>query len=213
MITRKKKIKEEVIDIDTGIKFKSTHELWFYWYCLELKEQGYADKIRFKEKQYVLSDHVIIKILDSKFKKKSKTLLKPKIYSDDFGIAWNLKAKDIFYQTLESFPRSINLPFIANLELVSHSQPVSLIDVKNPFNKDNVKRMFKEHQKWVYEKYNLYIQDIDIIDLMAYTFTPRRFLLTDSKKSYRKINHVNRTLENYVDIRTKMIKEYESRNV
>jgi len=213
MITRKKKIKEEVIDIDTGIKFKSTHELWFYWYCLELKEQGYADKIRFKEKQYVLSDHVIIKILDSKFKKKSKVLLNPKTYSDDFAIAWNPKARDIFYQTLESFPRSINLPFIANLDLISHSQPISLIDVKNPFNKDNVKRMFKEHQKWVYEKYNLYIQDIDIIDLMAYTFTPRRFLLTDSKKNYRKINHVNRTLENYVDIRTKMIKEYESRNV
>jgi hypothetical protein len=196
---------KKVIDVDTGERYDSNLELYFSWYIKELKDKGWIHKIR-REKTYELFEPVKYKYLNINNKPLNKTLLHKLTYTDDFGIKWNKEAIDIFVNLINRTPKSKNLPFIGVLDLVNHGEkPLSFIDIKNPFNKQGVKTLFKYKQKWIFQKYGIYIQEVDDIECLFYqTFTPERYFYTDSKKSKRKINYKITSLESYVEVRERM---------
>ena len=49
-------------------------------------------------------------------------------------------------------------------------------------------RLFRVTQKWMYDKYRLYIELVILPNLFKTTFVPRRYLITDKGKQSRKIN-------------------------
>lgn len=72
------------------------------------------------------------------------------------------------------------------------------IETKGSFDKHNMIRLFSINQKWMMQKYGIYVQKIIPSKLFKSTFTPKRYLLTDSGIKSRKINHEVVLLEDYI---------------
>lgn len=180
---------KKIKDFDSDIEFDSTHEIYFYWYLQVLQKFGYIEKFRFG-KRYDLSDKVTHVAIDSRNKISQQTLLSNTFYTDDFGIIWNDKAENIFFNYIDEsnnkIPISRNCFFKAQLN--NKNKPYSAIDIKNPYNKKGVKAMFSIKQRWVYQMFEIYVQEVEIKHLFLQTFTPKRYTFTDKKASKRSIN-------------------------
>lgn len=72
-----------------------------------------------------------------------------------------------------------------------------LWEVKGPFDFQNMTRLFKLNQKWMFDK-GVYVQLITPQKLFTDTFAPQRYLLTDKGKGVRKVRETYRTLNEYI---------------
>jgi len=180
--------------------YESKEELWFSWYLNELTSAGFIDRCHYHPKPFELSEKVMyqyIKQLKTKVKHINRTLLKPHTYQADFVIIWNPKAYDIFFtESIGVDP--MKYPFYATPRY-SLGQFRSVVDIKGTFNRNESWTKFSVSQKWVWQKYRLYVQKIVLPDIFKKTFTPDRFRYTDAKKQKRTINYKPiRTLDEYL---------------
>lgn len=154
-----------------NIVFDSTHEVYFYWYLLELKKNNLILGFTYQPESIKLCDKVI---------HNKKVLIREANYTADFEIIF-----DPIY--------------IAKQNYFVYLDTISLhVDIKNPFDKQGVKTKFSLLQKFTYAVHKIYIQDIEIQELFYQTFTPKRYLYSDKGKTKRTINYKVTSIDDYL---------------
>jgi len=153
------------------VEYDSKEEIYFSWYLDELFTAGYIAEYDYQPPSFNLSESVKyswVKELKTKNKSMETTLLQPHDYTADFKIAWNTTADNIFFD----LNKLKSGPFVVKYGL-------SFIDVKPSFDKHNMTRKFHIDQKWVYQRFGVYVQKVVPQKLFKATFTPNRYLYTD----------------------------------
>lgn len=161
--------------------YDSKEEIYFSWYLDELFEGGYIAEYDYQPPAFDLSDRETyswIKVLKTKNKAVESTLLQPHTYTADFCIKWNICATKRF---ITMSGKKLAFPFYV-------SENITWIDIKPVHDLHNMTRQFHINQKWVYQRYGVYVQKIIIQKLFEKTFTPARYLLTDKSLKSRKID-------------------------
>lgn len=174
----------------TKLEFDSDEEMYFYWWLEELQEAGYIKKIVHHPMPYKLSDPVIgvyEKQLKTKVKNESEELMKGHIYTPDFLIIWNEKARGVFYEHQCSYNRRKEKNSLKYLI----GNTATVIEVKPLFDQNNMSRLFKINQKWVYDKHGVFVNMVVPEKWFNKTFTPNRFLTTNKSGKARKIKYKN----------------------
>ena len=189
------------------ITYASKEEEYFHWYLQELIDAGYVDRIKYQPKPFPLSEKVQFiyqKQLKTKIKSIPKTLFREHSYQADFLIGWNQKAEQIFFFDIEGgnplkciFLDPYNYPFMSYYREYN-TEHRSIVDVKGTFNQNDAWRRFSIEQKWVWQKFEMYVQKIIPIKLFKSTFTPQRYLLTDISNKPRKLDYKPITLDQFV---------------
>lgn len=181
----------------------SNEERWFSFFLDELFEAGYIKKYIPQPKGYLLSDTVSYqyeKQLKTKTKTITTTLIQRHVYTPDFLVLWNEKARGVFFNTKRDRKHLKAVPFVGMKE---GSKLFSVIEVKAGFSKFNMGREATLHAKWVMEKYGHYVQRIVIsnkVGLFKSTFAPQRYLKTDKSGVDRKLHFEPRTLKEFIGI-------------
>ena len=152
--------------------YDSKEEIYFSWYLDELFEAGYIDEYCRQPEPFSLFDPVKynwIKPLKTKKKEMTTTLMRAHSYRADFQIFWLFNnAKGLFFD----INKLTAGPFFAKYG-------ISFIDVKPSFDQHNMTRLFHINQKWVHQRFGVYVQKIVPQKLFKATFTPNRYLYTD----------------------------------
>jgi len=177
----------------------SNGEVYFSWYLDELKHAGYVEEYTSQPAKYQLTESVkssYIKELKTKDKLIDTTLLHAHHYTADFEIFWLYKALDVFVRPLQE-AKNKSAPFYNHVEPIQ-GDIISTIEIKPIFDQNNMTRLFRINQKWVYDSFGAYIQEIKVQKLFEQSFTPKRYLLTDSGKQARRLKYKPRTLEEFL---------------
>lgn len=197
--------------LDESSKFDSDEEKYFSWYLDELVGLGYIDRYVLQPKTFELSEKVSmswIKRMKTKNKLMISTILQPHEYTPDVGIEWGPKAENIFFNLAEgSYDNTA--PFVAQRS--SRDVYYSLIEIKPPFDQNNMTRLASINIKWVYQNYGVYIQKVVPIPisktllpktaLFPSSFTPKKYLFTDKSGQPRKIKFPVTTVEEFIEKR------------
>ena len=188
--------------IDDGYMFRSVEELYTYWYFKELQDVGIVLGIQPEPPSFKLATDQRItykRRLKTKVKDDSRLLIKGHEYTPDFLITWNTEHKDIgkfLHIIVNSTDDPKDKPFIS---FDSHK---TYIEVKPSFDRHNMTRLFTLNQKWVFEAFDEYVNLVIPVgvskSLFTKTFTPHRFLKTDSGKANRSIKHAIRSLSEFL---------------
>lgn len=190
------------------MEFLSKEELYFSWYLEELQKAGYIDNWG-EAKTYQLGEKVIIRYeeqLKTKTKEKEQTILNGCEYTPDFQIHWNIKAENIF----KHYPLQFGDGIGTFTELIARKKIETpfiimglpcLVEIKPNFDQNNMTRLNTINRKWMYQKYGIFVNLVKVPDIFKDTFTPKKFLLTDSGKQNRIIHFNTRTLEEYVKLK------------
>lgn len=182
------------------IEYDSDEERWFTWWLEELKLNGYIDSWKYHPKPFPLSEKIVIhweKQLKTKTKAMIKTMLQEHNYQADFLVRWTDKAKGIFFAS--SLKENVlAYPFVVDY-IENGDYYRTIIDVKGIFNQNDAWRRFSIDQKWVWQRYSIYVQKAIPKKLFQETFTPIRFLQTDKSKKARKLNYVPVSLFDYLN--------------
>ncbi len=147
-------------------KFDSQEEQEFYWWCDEAFEAGLIECFRFHPKPWILSEKItypVIKKLKTKTKTVDKHLFHPHIYTPDFVIVSE---------------------GVDGLERYGHN--VYVIDVKGGFSIYNNHREFSINQKWVWQKFGLYVNRVIPKKFFKKTWVPAKAILSPKQKKVRK---------------------------
>ena len=182
--------------------FDTDDEYYFSLWLEELKEAGYVDSWSREPYELKLTDGLQVEYFKEtklktkiKVEKKLKTILRPSIYTPDFEISWNEKSHKLLFQLIRE-NSEYNSPFYADYDTY-----VSLVELKPSFDSGNMTRLFKNNQKFIWDKFKIYINLIeDLGALFAATFTPNEYLLTPKTKKLRKLNYTPRTLEQFLNL-------------
>lgn len=180
-------------------EYDSQEELYFSWALKELTDKGVILEWFYHPKPFVLSErivHVFEKQLKTKSIIKDSVILNDHIYQADFHIRWNKEWSGKVYMSLiDKYYHKASV-FVANGE-----KHFSVIDVKGSFaGPHNTSAVtFPLNQKWVYQKYGIYVQKIIPDQLFRQSFTPMKYLLTDKSGRSRKIKYETRTITQYLD--------------
>ena len=181
--------------------FDSDEEKYMSWYLDELKKAGYINSFIFHPEAYVLSDSFFYEY-DKCLKIKKKKIIvqefvEEHIYSADFLVIWNECARGIFFNTFDDRINVKKIPFVAN----NNDAPYSVIEVKADFSKYNMIRVFSLNQRWVMQRFGVYVQKAIVSNktgIFKTTFTPNKFLLCDKIVKLRKLHYKPRTLAKFV---------------
>lgn len=182
--------------------FDSDQELYAYWYFEQLKEEGFINDIIHHPEPFELSESVnssYVEKLKTKDKIVSEELLKGHLYTADFIVVWSDKAKGVFFDLLDGGTRfkkrSSQVLFVGQVEGGDY---LSVIEVKPLFDQNNMTRLAKINQKWVWDKHKYFINIMVPEKWMKNTFTPYRYLITNKSGKPRKIKFEVRSLIEYL---------------
>ena len=186
------------------LKFDSKGEVYFYWWVQDLLSEGFIKDIIIHPHPFELFDkvsHSYLEVKKTKNNQKLETLMQPHIYTPDMAIEWNPIRSSYFVESVHC-----DFKFKKN-KLIAMSQysPFTYIEVKPTFDQNNMTRLFMLNQKWVFDKYNEYVNLVKIdtksveSSWFALTFVPKRFLLTDAGVRGRAIHYPVKTLGDYLE--------------
>lgn len=175
-----------------GAEYDSKEEIYMTWWLQELKDRGYIKEYEYQPLAFPLSDtveHRWVEVLKTKCKAKTCTMLREHSYTADFRVEWTRLAEGPFIAPPEK--KWTSAPIYASRLLLSY------LDVKPAFQCHEARSaIFAVNQKWVFQKFNTYIQPIVVVPngrglptdaLFSNTFIPKRFLWTDKGKAPRRI--------------------------
>lgn len=190
--------------------FDSDEEMYMYWFFKELQNHGFIRKIILHPKPWRLSSQIIVeyhKEMKTKSKFVPEEILKGHIYTTDFLIIWDESAINIFTTLLSSDLRkkkSSSLQYIiCDYETLDESsndlgELVSYVEVKPSFDQNNMTRLAKLNQKWVFDKFGDFVNIVIPEKHFDKSFTPTRYFFTNKSKVNRKINYKNvKTLQTF----------------
>lgn len=175
----------------------SKDEVYIEWYLQELKDAGIIADYWYHPDQYMLASATTkteLKQTRKGNKEKITSFKRAKTYTPDYRIIWNN------HQMLRCYDFVAENTITCNLDGYFYAKKmVSNIDIKPIFAKrDSDTAKFSLIQTIMLDTHKVYVQDIVYQDLFAATFTPKRFLLTDSGNKERKINFNVRSLQEFL---------------
>lgn len=184
-----------------GLPIDSNEERLFLFWCEELFQQGYIEKVT-RADSYLLTDGVqnsysFVKQLKTKSKPITKTevLLEPSSYNPDFAIYWTPKGREKFcWLLVDDHNSKCDKLFIDTF----HNQP-TIIEVKGNFDANNMIRLWKNNQKFLYYRYKVFTNLVIPDKLFEQTFLPHKASFTLTGKQ-RKINFKPKTIKQYLNI-------------
>lgn len=174
---------------------QSDEELYYTWYLKELEEAGYINSWG-NAISYPLGDkltHVYEKQMKTKVKEESQTILDGSEYTPDFQINWTTKAEGIFYNRIVE-----NKKIDLKLMIADTLLHFSIIEIKPSYDQNNMTRLNTLNRKWMLQRYGIFVNLVKVPDIFKTTFTPTRYLSTNTGKQQRVIHFETRTLEEYV---------------
>lgn len=152
-------------------EFDSYEEIDFYQWCEEAVEYNVISKYEYQPEPFVLSEKVAIKVakkLKTKTKIVNKHLFHPHVYTPDFIIYPTEGYKNIFENIL-----------------ISNSEEY-YIDIKGSFQMYDGKRSFSINRKWIWDKYNIYINEVIPKSFFKLTWVPNLALYSPKNRKIRK---------------------------
>lgn len=176
------------------MKFDSDEEEYFSWWLDELKKKSFIKEYIRNHKSLPLSDMISVQYGN---KGKTTTLLSDHVYTTDFIITVDK------YSGL--FADQGNLPVSPNSRsvfMLISEKPGSKhyhIEVKPDFDSNNMTRLFRLNQKWVYQKHGIYTNLVKVPSLFKKTFVPQKYMFTPVKKKPRKFKYEVLTCSQYVE--------------
>lgn len=198
---------------------KSKEELYFSYYLEELKDAGFVKKWGYESDTFKLSDSISLPYCTNSRKgilTKEEHILRESSITADFTIYWNLdKAKNIFILDSKT-PINVKVKLIPFRMGMLSERDVSYVEVKASNEiRTSSSISFPYKQKWVYDKYGVYIQKIkpfhptkksDI--LFQNTFTPMNVIEQEVYKvkcsggnvGDSKLKYPVRTLQDYLKL-------------
>jgi hypothetical protein len=165
----------------SGIVFDSKEEIEFYQWCEEAELNNLIESFEYQPKEFILSEKKTQKVkkpLKTKVKWVDKHLLHPHIYTADFKIV----PKDKSYDWL-------------NKHLVVSVDGHFWIDVKGAFQLYDGARSFSINQKWIYDKFHVYINKVVPKKFFSLTFAPQNARFTPKTNKKRKIYEKCKTID------------------
>ena len=207
IVAKKKKPKK--VFVRNGITYDSDDEIYFSMWLDELKTSGHIKNWHRNTKPYLLCEPLVNHYKkEVRLKTKTRideckqTLLAPSVYTTDFIIQWHIDSYNLFYQQLGR-AKKIQTFFIAHNNFsMDGIEParnrVSVVEVKPVFDAHNMTRLFINNQKFVWAKYNHYVNLIIVPTLFSATFTPKEYLKTPTGKA-RKLSWIPQTLKQYTN--------------
>lgn len=159
--------------------FKSKHEEYFSWWLEELLDRKIVFEAFYEPKSYLLSN----KLIKLNEKNKTKILLQEHKYTPDFEF--------------QIYPEYIHL--FNKMDFIISNDNLCVIEIKPKYNMNNMNRLFSVNQKWVWEKYGIYVQKIIVDDLFENTFIPKRYLKTDKLTKDRLIKYKYNLVDDYIN--------------
>ena len=182
-------------------EFDSKGELYFSWWINQLIEARYIESVEYQPEPFSLSGQVNVDRFEPYKKKEGgkyvpEEILAGHIYTADVLIYWTQKAINLFAFPLEGdLRKKKNRSF---LQLLCQQDSVgkwfSFIEVKPSFDQNNMTRLAKINQKWVFEKYGIFVNIVIPEKHFEKTFTPTRYFYTDKSGKPRAIKYKNRLL-------------------
>lgn len=145
--------------IHKQLSFDSTDEIFMYQWLLQLKQHNIIDQIVLQPESFELSQKVTHPITD-------KSLLRPHVYTADFKITFKNKHE--------------KLKQLFNLDYQQY-----YIQVKPGFDRSNMTRLFTINQKWIYQKFGVYIFKFQVDKLFKKSFVPQFCRFTQKTKKQR----------------------------
>ena len=182
-------------------QFDSKEELYMSWYLDELVNAGTLEGWTFDTKPISLNRP--FEIVYTKPMKRvpdkliTKTIIPAKIYTPDFKITWaSQKAYDDSPFSMDSKGNTILYTFRTRS---NPNKLLSLIETKGSFDQNNMTRLFKQNQAWIYDRYGIYVNLVKIPDFFKKTFTPDRYIYTDKTQKLRAIKYNPiRSIKDYI---------------
>lgn len=157
--------------------FDSKLEEYFSWWLEDLKTHQFISEFNRPETR-ILSEPVEVN---------KKVIIEGHGYTGDFEFQL-LKPID-FIVELDKYKKKTLL--------LSQNQKV-LVEIKPAYDQNNMTRLFMNNRKWLYQKHGEYWNLVKLPNFFAKTFTPIRYLLTDSSLNQRKIKFKVKTLEEWI---------------
>ena len=161
--------------------FDSTEEEHFYWWLLELEDKGIISDIR-RATSLKLNDALVRKI-----KNKSINFLEDQEYTADYVFTIEDKTSSYF----EDIDNPQTSPKSRSKTPLYYQEDTVWVEVKGAWDAGNMTRLFRINQKQVYTKHGIFVNLVKIPDFFKKSFTPHRFLKTDTGKFDRKLNWEN----------------------
>lgn len=165
IIKPKKKRKKKKKPQYKGIIFDSNEQIDVYKWCQDLQQNNIIKQFTYQPQSFILSQR-------QQFR--GKFLLGQHKYTADFLITFNQKMFDTFNEVDKKL-------------LFKHTikgQKV-YIDVKPGFNVYSTLSNLSIAQKWVYQRYNIFIYKIEVQDLFNKTFVPQGCRYTPVRKDLK----------------------------
>jgi len=188
-----------------GIECDSEEEFYFLNWIYELIKLGYIHKVE-RAETFELTPKYIYELvgeiqLKTKVKKvvKNKVILNPHVYTPDFIIYWkdNRFIEDGIYEDLCKIDPQFTV-------YEKDGFPITYIEIKPDFDRNNMTRIFNINQKFTYSIYKKYVMLINIPGtLFQNTFTPLSYFYTQKTGKKRKIKWKARTVEEYINNKIK----------
>lgn len=181
--------------ISNGISYDSKEEVAFSHYVNELIDAGFIEDAFYHPEPFVLSEatHLFVhEDNDKRVKQRNIPILHDHVYTADWKIVWNRRARGIFYWQegdsvkkgscpySSSYPHRF-IPFIV-------CRGVTFIDIKGDYVAGNNASgiTFPLNQKWLWTKEGLLVQKIIVSNsdkcIFARTFTPKIVAETETYK-------------------------------
>lgn len=156
------------------------------WLC-EAYKHGIILDFQYQPRSFQLSESISYNTVDGK----SRSLFREHIYSPDFIITFNPSK---FLDLAKEFK-----VFAENAKDIKCDVTV---DVKGTFAKSDGGRSFTINQKWVYDKYNVYIYKLVPKDFFKKFGVPQNCILTKKTKKPRKAFIGYKTINEVFQLKT-----------
>ena len=180
-----------------GIPYESGCELAFLHWAFALKNKGFISVIR-RSPSFLLCDALINNYAEQ-LKRGSKsvqqTITKGHTYTPDFVVVFTERAVGKFVWDLESSSRWDRNLFVGHRE---EGGLLSYVEVKPDFDRNNTTSKAVNDMKWVFQKYQLYINLFKPDHRFKLTFCPEEYTYTERGKK-RKLRFEPRTLQQYLN--------------
>lgn len=179
------------------LNFDSQEEKEVYNWIMELYERGIITSFTHQPESFQLSHKrrvPIKKVMKTKTVDSDFHLMNGHLYTADFLIHWNSEyLNKMFYElNMNQVLPAINYKeMLIACENDDFTGFCSYIEVKPIFDQNNMTRLFKINQKWVLDKYGIFVNMIIPDKLFEMTFTPGKRLVLEKTGKPRKVNYKN----------------------
>lgn len=196
--------------------FESDEEMFMSWYFEELKEIGAVTEIVLQPKSFKLSSEILhtwIKPMKKVADKISEEIIMSShLYTADVLVYWDPAFLGTIITSLDTTDKITTSPsnltkFFVNKD--KEGRFFSVVEIKPIFDQNNMTRAAKINQKWVWDKYGIYVQFAIPDKIFKNTFTPvkydthKRYKRDNSKKKIKKgdtmLKYKRVALKDYID--------------